>query len=843
VGDQKPLDGGDQANRQEGGKEAVVAAQLLSEGAARLAGAEVAAVGGGKLGQPLRLLAKLFPDLLAAEGPRFGGLGKGDPRPHQQRLHGGNGGLHRLGDLLVGEVVQLPQQQRGPLALGKLADVLDEMADTLLLEDPIAYRLGVGAQVDVHRVDAGGRGAAQLVEAAVAGDPVKPRPDVDRPIVGNQGVVGGDEYLLQDVLGVLLAAQHVSAEGKEPGAVPLDQDLEGPLVAGPGQGNQPLLGGKPQQLLGRQPTDQKRLFSRLRLHCFLYQPKTVDLKKLRFARSPPGGGRYIADMAAPTTTEQTRFHGGRLVARRLKAHGLGPLFTLSGGHLFSIYDGCVKEGIPIVDVRHEATAAFAAEGWSKATRRLGVCALTAGPGVTNGMSALAQAQANESPLLVLGGRAPAGRWGQGSLQEIDHIPFVAPLCRFAKTAGPPQEIPTVLEQAIAAATAPRGGPAFVDFPLDYVFMEGEEQLEEEPGSPQPLLQGDLEAVAELLRGARRPVVMAGSGLYWGCGEEELCRLIEALEIPAYTNGLARGCVPADHPLYFSRTRGRALREADVALVVGVPLDFRLGFGNAFGEQTKLVLVDRAPFERAAPRQPHAELYGPLPELFKALREACAGARRSGAEEQLTALREEERRLREAERGELADERAPLHPMRIYGELANFLTPQTTVVCDGGDFASYAGRLIDCHQPGRWLDPGPYGCLGAGPGYALAAALADPGNPVVLLLGDGAFGFSGLEFDTLIRHKAKVVAIVGNNGIWGLEKHPMEFVYGYSVAADLRPATRYDLVVSALGGHGELVERPDQLRGALERAFAAEGPALVNVLTDPTIAYPRKANLA
>jgi len=521
---------------------------------------------------------------------------------------------------------------------------------------------------------------------------------------------------------------------------------------------------------------------------------------------------------------------------------LGPLFTLSGGHLFSIYDGCVKEGIPIVDVRHEATAAFAAEGWSKATRRLGVCALTAGPGVTNGMSAIAQAQANESPLLVLGGRAPATRWGQGSLQEIDHIPFVSPLCRYARTVGGPAEIPQLLEEAIGAATAPRGGPAFVDFPLDYVFM----QEEERPVSPRreeaPRRLERLDEVASLLAGAQRPVVMAGSGLYWGFGEEALCKLLSALQIPAYTNGLARGCVPADHPLYFSRTRSEALREADVALVVGAPLDFRLGFGGAFGEETKVVLIDRAPFERPAPRPPYAELFGPLSEVFAALQEGC-GNRPLRTEGWVARLREREQELRAAERGELRDNRAPLHPMRIYADLAPFLTPETTVVCDGGDFASYAGRLIDSYRPGRWLDPGPFGCLGAGPGYALAAALADPDHPVVLLLGDGAFGFSGLEFDTLVRHRAKVVAIVGNNGIWGLEKHPMEFVYGYSVAAELRPATRYDLVVEALGGHGELVERPEQLPGALERAFAAEGPALVNVLTDPSVAYPRKANLA
>ena len=192
---------------------------------------------------------------------------------------------------------------------------------------------------------------------------------------------------------------------------------------------------------------------------------------------------------------------------------------------------------------------------------------------------------------------------------------------------------------------------------------------------------------------------------------------------------------------------------------------------------------------------------------------------------------------------LADDRAPLHPMRIYAELRELLDRDAIVVVDGGDFGSYAGRMIDSYAPGCWLDPGPFGCLGSGPGYALAAKLAHPGRQVVLLLGDGAFGFSGMEFDTLARHGVGVVGVMGNNGIWGLEKHPMEFLYGYSVVADLRPGTRYDQVVEALGGHGELVSAPAELRPALERALAAEAPALVNVLTDPSVAYPRSANLA
>ena len=549
--------------------------------------------------------------------------------------------------------------------------------------------------------------------------------------------------------------------------------------------------------------------------------------------------------AAAVSSEPAAVVGGHLVARRLKAHGVTTLFTLSGGHLFSIYDGCRAAGIRIVDVRHEQSAAFAAEGWAKVTRTPGVAALTAGPGVTNGMSALASAQQNHTPMLVLGGRAAESRWGQGSLQEIDHVPFVAPLTKFAATAPCADAISGLIDDALAAAVAPHGGPAFLDIALDHAFGEGVEGdppagLPDAAGGP-VADGGAVERAAALLRGARRPVVMAGTDLYWGHAEDALRELAERLGVPVFLNGLARGCLPADHALFFSRARREALRDADVALVVGAPMDFRLGFGAIFGEDTALIAVDRVRPERAHPRAVAAELYGALAATLTAL----AGGAGGGPDRApwIASLRAIEQAARDAEQAECADDRAPLHPMRVYAELGTMLDRDAIVIGDGGDFVSYAGRVIDSHEPGCWLDPGPFGCLGSGPGYALAAKLAHPQRQVVLLLGDGAFGFSAMEYDTLARHGVNVVGIVGNNGIWGLEKHPMEAIYGYSVAADLQPGTRYDQVVEALGGHGELVRTPDELRPALVRAFEAGRPALVNVLTDPAVAYPRRSNLA
>ena len=286
-------------------------------------------------------------------------------------------------------------------------------------------------------------------------------------------------------------------------------------------------------------------------------------------------------------------HGGRLVARTLSSRGVTKLFTLSGGHLFSIFDGCKDEGIDVVDTRHEQSATWAAEGWAKATRSVGVCALTAGPGVTNGMSAIAGAQQNGSPLLVLGGRAPEMRWGSGSLQEIDHVPFVAPLTKSAETVKATAAIPELTARALDTAIELPTGPAFVDYPLDVVFQEAE--ADPPPAhAPEAAAAAEADRAASMLASAERPVIMAGTNLFWAHGEGELRQLAEALGIPVFLNGMGRGCLPADHELAFSRARGKGLKETDVALIVGVPLDFRLAFGGSFGEDTRLIQLDSAP---------------------------------------------------------------------------------------------------------------------------------------------------------------------------------------------------------------------------------------------------------
>ncbi|HVM40479.1 MAG TPA: acetolactate synthase [Acidimicrobiia bacterium] len=534
-------------------------------------------------------------------------------------------------------------------------------------------------------------------------------------------------------------------------------------------------------------------------------------------------------------------HGGVLAAEVLKQHGVDTVFTLSGGHLFVFYDGFVQRDIRIVDVRHEQTAAFAAEGWAKVTRRPGVAALTAGPGVTNGISAMGSAWFTGSPMLVLGGRAPQGRWGAGSLQEIDHLPLVAPITKRAVTAFSGEELVKELHESLLAARTPHRAPVFLDVPLDGF---GTVDVEIPPGPTPAEVAGadpdpdDVATVARLLSEAERPVLFAGADVYWGFAEGPLVELAEALSVPVFTNGMGRGTIPADHDLAFSRVRALALKEADLVVVAGTPLDFRLRFGD-FGGAKVVHLVDAADQLGT-----HADLAASVVgNLAATLSGIAAQGSPKGHGEWVALLREAETAERAGEREALEADADPIKPSRIYGELTKRLERDAVVIGDGGDFVSYAGKYVDTYEPGCFLDPGPYGCLGMGPGYALAAKLAHPDRQVVVLYGDGAIGFALSDLDSLVRHQVPVVMIVGNNGIWGLEKHPMKAIFGYDVAADLRPGTRYDEVMTALGGHGELVTDPKEVGPAIDRAFAAGGPALVNVVTDPDDVYPRSANLA
>jgi len=536
-------------------------------------------------------------------------------------------------------------------------------------------------------------------------------------------------------------------------------------------------------------------------------------------------------------------NAGELVALALKRAGVSHLFTLNGGHIWPILTGATEHGIRVVDVRHEQSAAFAAEGWAKVTRECGVAAVTAGPGVTNSVSALAQAQGNDSPVFVVGGRAPIARWGMGSLQEMDHVEVVRSLTKKALTLNSADDAYRTAAECMRSALSRRTGPVFMDIPIDVFFgaadlPEATEHLTPDPGPPpDPEL---IAQAARAIRAAERPVVIAGGGVWWAHAEDELRELVEVANVPLTVNGMARGVLPPSHPLFFSRARGHALREADLIVLVGALLDFRLNFGQppVFAEDVRLIYVDVDDHRKHRPAE--VAIFGHVKAALMQLAAAVAGAPRS--DEWVARLRETEAAGRKRDESMTQSDSSPVHPARLIAEVDRFADPDAIIVGDGGDFISFAGRLIERSQPGLWVDPGPFGCLGSGPGYAMAAKLARPDRQVVLLSGDGAFGFSAMEFDTMVRHRIPVVCVVGNNGIWALEKHPMQNMLGASVAADLGSRTRYDKVVEALGGYGELVDRPDEIRPAMERAFRSGVPACVNVICDPDAEYPRSSVL-
>ncbi len=552
-------------------------------------------------------------------------------------------------------------------------------------------------------------------------------------------------------------------------------------------------------------------------------------------------------------------HGGELAVAAALAHGVTTMFTLSGAHVFPLYDAAVggsdavedaphataaQHGGPmrLVDVRHEQTAVFAAEGMAKLTRVPGLAVLTAGPGVTNGVSAITSARLNGSPLLVIGGRAPDSRWGSGALQELDHPPILAPVTKAASTVRDLAGISGAVDGALRLASAPHRGPVFLDIPMDVLFDDGD--------APAPLGTrdrgadtdpGDLARIAALLGAARHPVLVIGGDVWMDGAEVAARRLVEETGLPVIANGMGRGILPAGHPQLVTRARGKAFAGADLVIVVGAPLDFRLGYG-AFGAErggpAKVVHVADSPGQLASHVPLTASASGDLTAVLGGLLEAVAALPgRLDVTAWTRGLAAEASAAVAADRADLESAAALIHPARVYGELVPRLADDAVVIGDGGDFVSFAGRYVEPRQPGCWLDPGPYGCLGTGPGYAMAARLARPSSQVVLLLGDGAAGFSLMDVDSLVRHDLPVVMVVGNNSGWGLEKFPMQLLFGYDVAAGLRP-TRYDEVVTALGGAGETVTAPGQIGAALDRAFASGVPYLVNVLTDPDVAYPR-----
>jgi acetolactate synthase-1/2/3 large subunit len=530
-------------------------------------------------------------------------------------------------------------------------------------------------------------------------------------------------------------------------------------------------------------------------------------------------------------------HGGHLIAQALVNEGVRYLFTLSGGHIAPIYDGCVDLGIEVVDFRHEQAAAHAADGWARVTLGPGVAAVTAGPGVTDAVTGIANAFYANSPVLVLSGKNPVFEFEMGSLQEMDQVTLVSSITKWARTCFDTRRLGDYTTTALRHAMSGRKGPVFLDVPLDVQFNSGAgvEVPRDYRTAARPLGDPDLvRRAASLLADAEHPVIFAGAGVRWSGAHDALAALVEAVKAPVFLNSLARGCLPPDHPYFFSAARKQALGKCDVLLALGVDWDFRLGFGQRnFAPDVRVIQVDVDGVHIGRNRPVEVGIVGDPAKVIGQLLDAGVGVADEPAwtEE----IRAEERRLEAAAKEGMNADVVPIHPQRFAREIRDFLDPDAVVVGDGGDIVGISASILQARYPGHWLDPGPFGCLGVGPSFAIAAKLAKPDKQVLIVYGDGSFGLNAMEYDTAIRKKLPFVGIIGNDSAWGQIKVAQEALYGEgnTPAADLGDVP-YERMVEGLGGYGERVEKPSEIRPALERAFASGVPACINVLVDSSL---------
>lgn len=532
--------------------------------------------------------------------------------------------------------------------------------------------------------------------------------------------------------------------------------------------------------------------------------------------------------------------GGQLVAKMLKAEGVSHVFTLSGLHVAPIYAGCVEEWIRVVDTRHEQAAGHAADAWARLTRGLGVAVVTAGPGVTDALTAVANAHSASSPMLLIGGAAPQFNAGRGSLQEMEQVDLFTRITKYADRIPSVDRIPIFMAKAARIALTGRPGPVFLEIPWD-VLSNGVDEAE----APIPPMYrtkartaGDpayVQQAIELIDRADKVAVIAGSSVYWDDAAAELAEFAEKAGVPVFLNGSGRGCLPYDHPNFFQQTRKEALSEADVVLVLGTPFDFRLSYGQAptFGDTIKIIQVDADPQEVGRNRAVDVGIVGDTRLVLRALTDGIA--RKNGAEFLGELARREERR-REKQLEYEQSEQTPIHHFRLAKALdtvAHAKGRDPMFIGDGGNYVAIAAKVLRLHGPGRWLDPGPLGCLGVGAPFAIASKILHPERTVFVVQGDGSFGFNGMDFETAIRFNLPMVCVIGNDAAWGQIRIPQVQMHGEdkSPATLLRP-TRYDKIVEGMGGYGELVTEPSQLIPALERAIGSNTVACVNVMLDP-----------
>lgn len=533
----------------------------------------------------------------------------------------------------------------------------------------------------------------------------------------------------------------------------------------------------------------------------------------------------------------THATGGELVAKMLKKEGLKHVFTLSGLHVAPIYDGCVNEDIAVVDTRHEQAAAHAADAYARITKRPAVAIVTAGPGVTDAITGIANAKHAESPVLLIGGAAPQALATKGALQEVEQVDLFKPITKFAARVEKAEHCASFVAAALRAMTTGRPGPAFLEMPWDIISESVDLDRITVPESyrPQRLArladESMVEAAAKALSNAKRPVIMAGNSVHWDDSHGIALELAKLVDAPLYFNGMARSCFDVNDAHVFSKSRREALLEGDVVLLIGAPLDFRLGYGNesTLSKSAIVISIDQDGSELGRNRDVQVPLVG---DSKSVLTQIVRAAKKADHNEWRATLRTlEEKSLAKQRVREQAND-SPITHFRFARALADAIDDNTIVVADGGNIVSVTAKVLERKVPGTWLDPGPFGCLGVGAPFALAAKLLHPNRHVVVVQGDGSFGLNGFDYDTCLRFGCPVTAVVGNDAAWGQIWLPQKAIYGEARAVGtlLRP-TRYDKVVEALGGVGFHVEKAEELTPTIKQAMGSGTVACVDVTID------------
>jgi len=526
--------------------------------------------------------------------------------------------------------------------------------------------------------------------------------------------------------------------------------------------------------------------------------------------------------------------GSELLAKSLKAQGMDTLFYLMGGPMLETESACIKLGVRAIDSRHEQGAAMMAHAYSRLTRRPGVCMASSGPGTINMATGVANAFVDAAPLVAVGGTSPRVYFGMDAFQEVDQLSLYKPITKWATRILDAKRIPDVVATAFRQATSGRPGPVFLDLPGDVLGEVVEESSVPMPAHwrPAPRAHGDPAAISEaieLLSRAERPLIVAGSGVWWSDAGAALQAFVEAAGIPFYTTPLSRGSIPEDHDLAFLFARARAFSEADVVLNVGTRFNYVIQFGRPprWAADVKIIQVDVDPTELGHNRPADVPIFGDARAVLSQLMAEAKGKLDKGRYrtwvERLKSI-DAEKGL-ESEKA-MSDDKVPIHPLRLCKEVRDFLRRDAILVVDGQEILNYGRQSIPTFTAGHRLNSGPFGCMGVGLPFGIGAKVACPDTQVVVLHGDGSYGINGTEIDTAVRHKIPVLVVISNNGGWTAD--PKQDKPGRNLGY-----TRYDKIAIDYGAHGEFVEKPHEIRAALERAYASRKPAVVNVVTDYT----------